>query len=471
MKVAGLSPRLSPAQGTTMATRRIWFAVAPIAVLAFGSGTSAAPLPPESHRSGPAGNEVRADASVAVDARDPRHLAQGDTVHGISYTAQVSNSHDGGLTWTTTASLPSLPGANSTAQTTVALAGGRLTAAYIGFHSVNAQATVPSAGGLAVTSSTDEGRHWNRPLLLQPQAGPCPFSFEPAMASSGKTVVLTWVNQSAKANCTAHSDTTLMVATSHDGGGHWRRQQLSFHSDVYNVAPTVAVDGRRAVVVARHSCQSFHLVQGCAPKDNSVAVFAYVSADAGDHFSAARRVAGDSGHDQLAVTFNHKTGAIITLTKQLSTRDPDPSPALIRDLHATFDDVPYASLDNGRTWHRKAYPLRVYLSATRPSLASSRDGTVAFLALVEEPSGFGENQPVLISTRDDGATWSCAELLDPRTFESGYSARTALAVGPDGKAHPVWPSAREYPVGPAETLFTAAVAMSPAPTSSLCAPL
>ncbi len=468
MGLARHRPRLSPARRTTMATRRICIAAA-LGLLAVGNGAAAAPVPPESHRAGPAGNEVRINASLAVDGRDPRHLALGNTVYADPYVAQVSNSHDGGLTWAAASSLPPLAGANNTAETTVALSGGRLSVAYLAFHSVGGYVAPPYAGGLAVTSSTDEGRHWARPLVLQSSVGTCTFPIEPAMASSGKTVVLSWLNIVLDAACKRPIDFTLMVATSHDGGSHWRRQQLDFHSASYNVSPAVAVDGRRVAVVGRRSCAGFvEHVKGCSPGfDFPSDLVAFVSSDAGDHFGAARRVGKDFGNDRGAVAFDHKTGAIVAVTAGFPNRDP------VTGVTLGTDVVPYASVDNGRTWQQKAYPFPVFQSGARPTLASSADGTIALVALLEGPFRAGYNAPVLISTRDDGATWSCAQLLDsrPTPFQPGYSSRIALAVGPDGTAHPVWPSRREYPVGASETLFTTTVGLSPTPTSSLCVPL
>jgi hypothetical protein len=424
-------------------------------------------LVPEDHRAGPSGQESRFDASVAVSPASAQGMALGYTTATAPYGARVATSADGGVSWQPTSALPLPHGAPDAGETSVAFSGNRLVVTYLAFRTGSGQVDPSYAGGLLVVTSRDLGKHWSRPTTLQAASGTCGrFPTEPAVAGGSGLVAITWINQEGGGNC--QRPYSLAVALSADGGATWRVRSLPYQATSYYGLPAVAVSGREVVVTARRDCNSFSPIAPprCrAEQDVTADLVAYYSGDGGRVFAAPVDVASDFGIDRGAVAFDAKRRTILAIATPYSSNP-------VSQATLETEDQAWLSADRGRTWHRRADPFSTALGGTAPSLVAAGDGsTMVLLVDVQGPLRAGA-VPVLVTSQDDAATWSCPRMLatQPRPWSSSYSTRTGLAVG-TGIAHPVWPDNREYPPGPTETLYTTSVPVPQADAAPGCAAL
>jgi len=118
------------------------------------------------------------------------------------------------------------------------------------------------------------------------------------------------------------------------------------------------------------------------------------------------------------------------------------------------------SNDGGTTWAdggRFGGPGDVFQF---PWVTFGPDGTLYMVYLHQTPGG--QFNAELVTSHDDGKTWSSATVLsseasfgDDPAFEGGFDGDyLGLAVGSDGVAHPVWTDIRDpYPMG-AQNIYT-----------------
>lgn len=366
------------------------------------------------------GEGLEDESDVAVDPNDPARLAVAwaqDSGLGLV----VASSSDGGRTWerTVVPGLSVCTGGSSDRVIHPRLAfddGGTL---YLAGSPLDGFWPDPRSASshIAVTSSTDGGRTWAEPVLLDEDAGAAPAlnDFHPPTTEPGRPGVVTimWAREEAVAH-------QLVLSRSTDAGRTWT------HRPVEGPVPT----GLTAAKLVAHPEGALIAVVN----DGSVPGFFAAGTPATAVVRTALRVIRSTDHGvtwqrtaeldpsvavQWAATALTKTGDV-----HVMWRGTDDGGAEVFH-HAVSGDA-------GRTWQRRAdLPRgRTAPNTPLPQLAASGDrlGLLSFEAV--DPDADDRVAVRFATATRDGWSWWTAATTDRGTDFLGTFA--GLAAVPDG---------------------------------------
>ncbi len=179
-----------------------------------------------------------AGAETTLPCRQPQLAASGNTVYvacGTPTSILVARSEDGGRTFgpaATVATAATLSLGMHRGPRLVALGDLLIVSAIVGAIGGGKD------GDLLAWRSTDGGRHWSAPARVNDVPAAAREGLH-AMAGHGQTVVSAWLDLRAQG-------TTLVVAVSTDGGGHWGPNVVAYRSPSGTICqcchPSLAVD-------------------------------------------------------------------------------------------------------------------------------------------------------------------------------------------------------------------------------------
>jgi hypothetical protein len=465
--------------------RTLCAAAALLAVVGSTAGGASVASDAADHRASPPGGGVRDEPSVAIHPTKPNVMATAanDNTNGV-WGIGVYASRDGGLTYTG-ARMPLLPGTPYGSDPHLAYdRHGRLLSLYLSYGQDH------SKGGLVIARSDDGGWRWpKKPTVIRAnhrEEDACTFADFPAMAVDQRpgqdSVYAVWqeLRYTPPSTCATWSGLDLYVSRSRDGGRTWSPAQLLEvvrEGHAYIATATVGPDGTLYVTYdyaprdgATMDCPSSlaplatgvsrstdggrtfrttEVARFCGPGTPlGVDVPAFGAVGLASSTGALYRLPANSN-----TVVNPRTGHLLTV---IGVQDPVTSQQLVRVVRST---------DHGRTWTPGgAVPALPGEHQQFPRVAVGKDGRVSLLWLAQLPAA------VLQASHswsfDEGRSWQPAERIasmpSPVThpdwvwFIGDYLGN---AIGPDGRAHPVWTDLREWNADNAGgTLYTRALA-------------
>lgn len=445
--------------------------VAGLAFVLSGAAAAAAPLPRATapapvgadHSIDAADPRPRAETSVAVDPRDPRHVVvtaiqfersfrEGlNHPHGTGPDDHVWVSRDGGATYRAAGGLPALdrswPSSNDPS-----IAFGPTGVVYASYTSFGGRVVTAPGSGLTLARSDDGGLHWRRMARIEGFHCGGPDRSTITVDPRRGWVYVTWTHYVEDAACSGSPDytkTVLRWARSTDGGAHFGRPvDITTGAEGHTPSAAVLRDGSLLVV---HSRPATNAVDNAECRGFTGQVVATRFDPAGRRLGAATA---------LANVCDSYGGVMPNGAAYLPITDPSVAvdPVSGRAVVAVPSAPPVAqgvlvgtSADGGRTWRSRLVTGLPRSTASMPAVAFGRGGRAALTWLEVDPGGL--YRPVLAASDDSGATWSApialADVpsvgnlhpfspLDPY----GIGHYLGLAVGSDNVAHATWPDLR-----------------------------
>lgn len=401
----------------------------------------------------------RAEASVAVDPRDPRHvvisamqfnqsMASG-LYDGYEPRAQVWVSRSGGTTYRSFGPLPlPRPKAQNSEHATLAWdPHGPLYAAYSVFPKYGEK---EDGAGLWVARSYDGGRTWQRVGLVA--ASHCGGPRRPVIAVDP---VRGWVyvaySQEVEPDCDGSRDssqTSLRWVRSTDGGAHFGQPVVVVdRGGGYDPAPAVLRDG--TVLISYLTIGGVSLGDEVCPSvDQEVLVSRYApTGERLDTTSAIPRLCLVGGG------LSANGAAFEPVTSPVITADASTGSVVVAATYQGQVDrgvMTASSPDGGRSWTQALVKGGPGTEATLPALSAAA-GRVALSWLEVAPGG--NYTPTLTSSTDGGRSWQPAVALASAASVGnthpqngydtyGFGKYQGLVVGPDRVAHTAWPDLR-----------------------------
>jgi hypothetical protein len=405
----------------------------------------------------------RAETSVAVNPRDPRHVvvtaiqferAYRDALNnarGYSPDVHIWVSRDGGGTFRAAGGLPALdrswPASNDPS-----IAFGPNGTVYASYTSFGGRAADAPGAGLYLARSDDGGLHWRRMARVEGFDCGGPDRSTITVDPRRGWVYVTWTHYVEDAACSGSIDPTKTIlrwARSTDGGAHVGRP-VDITTGGQGQTPSSAVlrNGELLVVHQNNATNDVGNAECHGFTSRVVAV----------RFTPAGRRLGSAA---ALSNVCHSTGgvmpngaAFVPITDPSVAVDPVSGRAMVAvpSISPTAQGVLVGtSADGGRTWRARVVVGLPGSNATMPAVASGRGGRAALTWLEIDPGGL--YRPVLAASEDSGVTWSAPIVLasvpsagnlhpfsplDPY----GIGHYIGLAVGSDGIAHATWPDLR-----------------------------
>ncbi|MDX6198626.1 MAG: hypothetical protein QOJ79_1777 [Actinomycetota bacterium] len=424
-----------------------------------GGGVAAAVMPDLDHPLDLENRTPRAEPSIAVDPRDPSHVAvtamqfPGPVAMGIVHSdqplAQVWVSRNGGAGYRSAGPLP-LPRPKAQASEHATLAWDPHGPLYATYSAIPRYGETSVGAGVWVAKSIDGGRAWR--LMSLVEGVHCSRPHRPVVAVDPVRgwVYVAWTHE-VEPSCDGSEDgsqTSLRWSKSTDGGAHFGKpvEVTSAGAGDYP-APTVLPDGTLLVSYLEIGGLSLG-DEVCPSVDQRVVVVRYGSTGnrVGEATAISRLCDVGEGLSANGATFTPVTYPAIVA-------DPTTGAVAVAATYQGQVDrgvMIASSADGGRTWHENLLAGAPGTEVSLPALAAA-GGRIALSYLTVQPGG--TYLPTLVSSRDGGRTWSAPTDLatSPSVGNThpqngidtyGFGAYQGVAVGPDGIVHAAWPDLR-----------------------------
>jgi hypothetical protein len=430
-----------------------------MAVLGGGGVAAALPAADAEHLLEPESRLPRAEASVAVDPRDPkrvvvsamqfpRSVAEG-VVRANQPVAQVWVSRSGGATYRSAGALP-LPRPKAQASEHATLAWDPHGPLYAAYSAIPRYGESSKDAGVYVARSHDGGRSWERMALVEGVRCSRPHRPIVAVDPASSAVYVTWTHEVEPA-CDGSEDwsqTSLRWASSVDGGAHFSKP-VDITTDGVGDYPAPAVLSDGTLLVSYLEIGGLSLGDEVCPSvDQRVVVARFAP--------GGRRVGTSTAIERLCLIgagLSANGATFVPVTYPVMAADPVTGSVVVAATYQGQTDrgvMTAASSDGGRTWSQRLLVDAPGTEATLPALGAAA-GRTSLSWLSVEPGGV--YRPLLSSSSDGGRSWSAPLELatTPSVGNShpqngydtyGFGAYQGLAVGRDRVAHAAWPDLR-----------------------------
>jgi hypothetical protein len=410
------------------------------------------PLEFEDHR-------PRAEASVAVDPRDPRRVVitamqfnqamAGGLYSGYDAVVEAWVSRTGGTSYHGVGPLP-LPRPKAQRSEHATLAWDPHGPLYAAYSVIPDYGQTEAGAGLWVARSFDGGRSWQRVGLVEPSH--CGGPTRPVIAVDP---VRGWVyvayTVEVEPDCDGPRDYTqssLRWARSTDGGLHFGKPVIVTDQGAGSYpAPTVLRDG--TVLISHLAIGGVSLGDEVCPSVDQEVLVARYTPD-------GRRLDTSTAIPRLCLVgagLSANGAAFTPVTYPAITSDPSTGAVVVAASYQGQVErgvMTAASSDGGRTWTQGLVKGGPGSEATLPALSAAA-GRVGLSWLEVAPGG--TYRPMLTSSSDGGRMWEPAVQLASEASVGnthpqngydtyGFGQYQGLVVGPDRVAHTAWPDLR-----------------------------